>query len=46
MDEWLATLPFGDKVRKSLLVSGGSIASMFLGEDVNDFCKFLVLFCC
>jgi len=35
--EWLETLPMKDKVKKSLLVSGGSIASMFLGEDVNDF---------
>jgi len=37
MEEWLDTLPNKDKVKKSLLVSGGSIASMFLGEDVNDF---------
>lgn len=37
LDEWLETLPMKDKVRKSLLVSGGSIASLFLGEDVNDF---------
>lgn len=35
--EWLETLPIKDKVQKSLLVSGGSIASMFLGEDVNDY---------
>jgi len=38
LDEWLDTIPaIKDKVRKSLLVSGGSIASMFLGEDINDF---------
>jgi len=37
LDEWLKTIPMGDKVKKSLLVSGGSIASMFLGEDINDF---------
>jgi len=38
LEEWLETIPMiKDKVRKSLLVSGGSIASMFLGEDINDF---------
>jgi hypothetical protein len=39
LNEWLETLPSEnkDEVKKSLLVSGGSIASMFLGEDVNDF---------
>lgn len=39
MEEWIETLPelLGKAVKKSLLVSGGSIASMFLGEDVNDY---------
>ncbi len=39
LDEWLETIPpiIKDEVKKSLLVSGGSIASMFLGEEVNDF---------
>lgn len=37
LGEWLSTLPNKDEVKKSILVSGGSIASMFLGEDVNDF---------
>lgn len=37
LDEWLETIPNKEEVKKSLLVSGGSIASMFLGEDINDF---------
>jgi len=39
LEEWLKTLPEGlaNSVKKSLLVSGGSIASMFLGEEINDF---------
>ncbi len=37
LNEWLETLPMKERVRKSLLVSGGSIASLFLQEDVNDF---------
>ncbi len=38
LDEWLETIPaLKEEIKKSLLVSGGSIASMFLGEDVNDF---------
>lgn len=39
LEEWIATLPdaLGKNVKEYLLVSGGSIASMFLGEDINDF---------
>lgn len=37
MGSWIETLPMKDKVRNTLLVSGGSIASMFLKEDVNDY---------
>jgi hypothetical protein len=37
LESWLETLPMKEKVKKSILVSGGCIASMFLGEDVNDF---------
>lgn len=40
MDEWLDTItdvPLRKLVREELLVSGGCIVSMFLGEQVNDF---------
>lgn len=40
MEEWLETITDEDlrkKVKDELLVSGGSIASLFLGEQVNDF---------
>ena len=40
LNEWLDTITdtdLKDNVRENLLVSGGSIASMFLKEDINDF---------
>lgn len=39
MNSWLETLPkeLVNKVRPNIVVSGGSIASMFLKEDVNDY---------
>jgi len=40
MEDWLASIKdatLRSKVKKHLLVSGGSIASMFLNEEVNDF---------
>ena len=40
MEEWLATITDEElrgKVRKNILVSGGSITSMLLKEDVNDY---------
>lgn len=40
MTEWLESIQddkLRQRVKKHLLVSGGSIASMFLGEDVNDY---------
>lgn len=39
MNEWLNTLPkdLREKVRDNLLISGGSIASLLLKEDVNDY---------
>ena len=40
MDEWLKSInddSLREDLRKELLVSGGSITSMFLKEDVNDF---------
>ena len=40
MTDWLATIKdekLRKKVSENLLISGGSIASMFLGEDVNDY---------
>lgn len=40
LDEWLSTIDNKDLVkelRKNILVSGGSITSMFLNEDVNDY---------
>lgn len=44
LDEWLKTITdqkLQEDVKKNLIVSGGSIASMFLGEKVNDFDIFL-----
>lgn len=40
VDEWLETItdaPLKKDVRKSLLVSGGCITSLFLNQPVNDF---------
>jgi len=40
LNEWLATIDdvtLRDDVRENLVLSGGSITSMFLQEDVNDF---------
>lgn len=40
MADWLATIEdekLREKVSDNLLISGGSIASMFLGEDINDY---------
>lgn len=39
MLDWLDTLPIdlANKVKSNILVSGGSIASMFLKEPINDF---------
>lgn len=46
MEEWLATIPedangldnnLRNRIRKNLLVSGGSIVSMLLKEEVNDY---------
>lgn len=40
LNEWLASIDdvtLRDDVRENLVLSGGSIASMFLQEDVNDF---------
>lgn len=40
LNDWLSTIKDKDlreKVREEVLVSGGSIASMFLKEDINDF---------
>lgn len=40
LDEWLASIDdnnLAKDVRKNILVSGGSIASMLLKEDVNDY---------
>ena len=40
LNEWLATIDdvtLRDDVRENLVLSGGSIASMFLQETVNDF---------
>jgi hypothetical protein len=39
MNKWIATLPeeLRDLVKKDLIVTGGSIASMLLGEKVNDY---------
>lgn len=40
LEEWINTINDEDlkkKLKKNILVSGGSITSMFLGEDVNDY---------
>lgn len=39
MDEWIKTLPcdLQDKVKDSVILTGGSIANMLLGEPVNDY---------
>lgn len=40
IDQWLATIEdeaLRDTCRRESIVTGGSIASMLLGEDVNDF---------
>jgi hypothetical protein len=40
VDEWLATIEdeaLRDTCKKEAIVTGGSIASMLLGEEVNDF---------
>lgn len=39
VNKWLKSLPqkLADKVKPNVLVSGGSIASLFLREPVNDF---------
>lgn len=45
LDEWLLTLgndELSKRVRENLLVSGGSIASMFLNEKVNDYDIYLM----
>lgn len=43
MEEWIATLPenLQNKVRKNILVSGGSIVSLLNNEEVNDFDVYL-----
>lgn len=45
LDEWLETITdigLRDEVRKNLLVSGGSITSMFIGAQVNDYDIYLM----
>lgn len=39
MDEWLSTLPpdLAKSIKNEIVVTGGSIASMLLQENVNDF---------
>jgi len=39
LNEWLETLPTGlaKRVKPEVILTGGSIASMLLGEDVNDY---------
>lgn len=40
LEEWLNTITdksLGDKVKENLLLSGGSITSMLLNEDINDY---------
>src|SRR5690554_3210772 len=40
LEEWLATITdevLRKKVKNNLLVSGGSITSMFLNEKINDY---------
>jgi hypothetical protein len=44
MTEWLSTIddiPLREQVAKEVIVTGGSIASMLLGEKVNDFDVYL-----
>src|SRR5574337_156158 len=44
MDEWLSTIAdekLRREVKENLLVSGGCIASMLLGEPVNDYDVYL-----
>lgn len=44
MEDWLASISdrlLADRVKKSLVVSGGSICSMYLNEPVNDFDVYL-----
>lgn len=43
VEQWLETLPkdLSDLVRPCVVVSGGSIASMFLREEVNDYDVYL-----
>ena len=44
MNEWLETISdknLRQRVKDNLLVSGGSIASMLLGQKVNDFDVYL-----
>lgn len=45
MDQWLSTITDEDlrkKVKKNILVSGGSITSMLLNEKVNDYDVYLM----
>lgn len=45
LNEWLSSLEdnlLADRVKQNLLVSGGSIASMFLNEKVNDYDIYLM----
>lgn len=45
LNEWLCSLGddlLADRVKQNLLVSGGSIASMFLNENVNDYDIYLM----
>lgn len=45
MEEWLKTIsdePLRRSVKDNLLVTGGSICSMFLGEPVNDYDVYLM----
>lgn len=44
MNEWLETITdekLRKEIRQNILVSGGCIASMFLGEDLNDYDVYL-----
>ena len=44
MNKWLETISdenLRKQVKVNLLVSGGSIASMLLGEDINDYDVYL-----
>jgi hypothetical protein len=45
MNDWLESItnqPLRERVKQNLLVSGGSIASMFLNEKVNDYDIYLM----